>query len=62
MRKNIGTIDKTVRIVVGLTLIALALMGVGTPWTWLGVLPLATGLVGSCPVYTQLKVNTFPKD
>ncbi|HLW04665.1 MAG TPA: DUF2892 domain-containing protein [Azoarcus sp.] len=62
MQKNIGTIDKTVRIVVGLALIALAVMGVGTPWTWLGVLPLATGLVGSCPAYTLLKTDTLPKD
>ena len=62
MTKNIGSIDKTIRVVIGLTLIALAIMGVGAPWTWIGVLPLITGLMGTCPAYTLFGCNTFPKD
>jgi hypothetical protein len=62
MTKNVGSIDKTIRIVAGLALIALAIMEVGTPWTWIGVLPLITGLMGSCPAYSLFGVNTCPKD
>lgn len=62
MTKNVGSIDKTIRTVAGLALIALAIMDVGTPWTWIGVLPLITGLMGTCPAYSLLGVNTCPKD
>jgi hypothetical protein len=62
MTKNVGSIDKTIRLVVGLVLIALAIMGVATPWTWIGVLPIVTGLMGTCPAYTLFGVNTCPKD
>lgn len=60
MKANVGSIDKILRIVVGLVLIALAIMGMGTPWTWIGVVPLATGLLGRCPAYTLLGTNTCP--
>lgn len=60
MKTNVGSIDKILRIVAGLVLIALAIMGVGTPWTWIGIVPLATGLVGWCPAYTLLGMNTCP--
>ncbi len=62
MTKNVGSIDKTIRIVAGLVLIALAVMDTGTPWTWIGVLPLVTGLMGTCPAYTLFGINTCPKD
>ncbi|MDD3433457.1 MAG: DUF2892 domain-containing protein [Tepidiphilus sp.] len=58
MKQNVGGIDKIIRIAVGVVLIVLALMGIGTPWTWIGVLPLATGLIGWCPLYPLLGVNT----
>lgn len=58
MKSNVGSIDKVIRIVAGLVLIALAIMGIGAPWTWIGIVPLATGLMGSCPAYTLLGVNT----
>lgn len=58
MKPNVGGVDKIVRIVVGVLLIVLALMGIGTPWTWIGVLPLATGLFNWCPLYTLIGVNT----
>jgi hypothetical protein len=58
MKANIGSIDKVVRIVAGLVLIALALMGIGTPWTWIGVVPLVTGLAGRCPLYSVFGLST----
>lgn len=58
MKANVGSMDKILRIVAGLVLIALAIMGMGTPWTWIGVVPLATGLLGRCPAYTLLGMNT----
>ena len=60
MKANVGGIDKILRIVAGLVLIALAIMGKGTPWTWIGVVPLATGLFNFCPLYTVLGINTCP--
>lgn len=60
MTKNVGSIDKIIRIVAGLVLIALAILGIGTPWTWIGIVPLATGLMGWCPAYTLIGANTCP--
>ena len=60
MNANVGGIDKILRIVAGLALIAMAVMGVGAPWTWIGVVPLVTGLIGWCPAYTIFGLNTCP--
>jgi hypothetical protein len=60
MKANVGGIDKILRIVAGLVLIALAIAGIGSPWTWIGVVPLLTGLVGFCPVYPILGLSTCP--
>jgi len=60
MKANVGGIDKVLRIAAGLGLIGLAVAGVGTPWTWIGVIPLATGVVGFCPFYPILGLNTCP--
>lgn len=60
MKSNVGGIDKILRIVAGLVLIALAIMGIGAPWTYIGVVPLVTGLMGWCPAYTLLGMNTCP--
>jgi hypothetical protein len=60
MKANVGGIDKILRIAAGLGLIGLAIAGVGTPWSWIGVVPLATGVVGFCPVYPLLGLNTCP--
>jgi len=51
---NVGQIDKIIRIVVGLALIALVFVGPQTPWGWIGVILLVTGLVGFCPAYKLL--------
>jgi hypothetical protein len=58
MNANIGTADRAVRIVAGLALIALAFVGPQTPWGWVGLVPLATGLVRWCPAYTLFGLNT----
>jgi hypothetical protein len=60
MKANVGGIDRILRIVAGLALIAWALMG-GPMWAWIGVVPLATGLINFCPLYTLIGVNTSGK-
>ncbi|MHA3885478.1 YgaP family membrane protein [Stutzerimonas degradans] len=59
MQKNIGGIDKIARIVIGIALIAWAVLG-GPVWAWIGVLPLVTGLLGWCPAYSLLGIKTCP--
>ena len=58
MEKNVGGIDRGVRIVLGLVLIALSLGGQIGAWGWLGLVPLATGLTGWCPPYRLLGIST----
>lgn len=58
MTKNIGGIERIVRVVAGLVLVTLAATGQVGIWGWLGVLPLATGLIGWCPPYSLLGINT----
>jgi hypothetical protein len=60
MKTNVGGIDRILRIVAGLALIAWALMG-GPVWAWIGVVPLATALVGFCPVCPLLGISTNKK-
>ncbi|WP_058021323.1 YgaP family membrane protein [Pseudohongiella spirulinae] len=58
MTKNVGTVDKLLRIVLGVVLIALTLAGVIGVWGWIGIVPLATGLLNTCPLYSLLGVKT----
>ncbi len=60
MKTNVGTIDRSLRILAGLVLIALAATGTVGWWGWLGVIPLLTGLFRTCPAYSMLGVNTCP--
>lgn len=60
MKTNEGGLDRMLRIVAGLTLLGLMAAGTIGWWGWLGVVPLATGLIGWCPVYTLLGLNTCP--
>lgn len=63
MSKNVGTLDRAARIVLGLVLIALVFIGPQTPWGWIGVLPLLTGIVSFCPAYRLLGLRTCtPKE
>ena len=59
MKTNVGGIDKIIRILAGIALISWALMG-GPVWAWIGVVPLATGLLGWCPAYTLFGMNSCP--
>ncbi|MEG6508977.1 DUF2892 domain-containing protein [Methyloligella sp. 2.7D] len=58
MTKNVGPVDRGVRIVVGLILVALVFVGPQTPWGWIGLIPLITGLIGWCPAYGIFGINT----
>lgn len=60
LKMNVGGIDRILRIVAGIALIALTLMGVIGLWGWIGVVPLATGLLRTCPAYSLLGINTCP--
>ncbi len=65
MTRNVGTIDRALRIIVGLALLAFAMgwIGAGSGWNWLGwigVVPLLTALIGNCPAYSLLGVSTCP--
>jgi hypothetical protein len=59
MKLNVGGIDRIARIVAGLALVAWALMG-GPIWAWIGIVPLATGAVGFCPLYPIFGFTTCP--
>ncbi|MDD2747811.1 MAG: DUF2892 domain-containing protein [Acidithiobacillus ferrooxidans] len=52
--------DRLIRVIVGIVVIALVFVGPKTPWGWLGLVPLITGLVGWCPAYTLLGIRTCP--
>lgn len=60
LSKNVGTIDRTLRVLLGLALLSLTLFGPKTLWGLVGLVPLLTGLVGSCPLYSLLGLRTCP--
>jgi len=65
MITNVGTVDRALRIVAGLALLAFAMgwiaPGTGFNWVgWIGVVPIITALIGSCPAYSLLGVSTCP--
>jgi len=59
-KTNVGGIDRVLRIVAGLVLIGLTLMGTIGPWGWIGVVLLATGLLSTCPLYSIIGLSTCP--
>jgi len=60
MKANEGTIDRVLRVILGLALISIVFTGPQTAWGWIGVVPLVTGLVGMCPLYSILGISTCP--
>ena len=62
MTRNVGGIDKGLRVLAGLVLLALGWLSPLGWWGLIGLVPLATGLIGNCPVYSLLGVNTCPLD
>jgi hypothetical protein len=59
--KNVGSADRVFRILLGISLISLVFVGPQTPWGWIGVVPLLTGLFGTCPLYSMLGFSSCPK-
>ena len=60
MKANVGGIDRILRIVAGIVLLALTLMGTIGAWGWIGIVPLATGLFRTCPLYSILGFSSCP--
>jgi hypothetical protein len=58
---NEGGVDRAVRVILGIVLLSLTVVGPKTWWGLIGILPLATGLTGSCLLYTLLGIDTRPK-
>lgn len=57
---NVGGLDRTLRVIVGFALVIAAFLGVIGAWGWIGVVPLATGLFRTCPLYSLLGLSTCP--
>lgn len=55
---NEGSLDRVLRIVVGVALIAIVFVGPQTAWGWIGIVPLLTGILGYCPAYSLLGIST----
>ena len=60
MKANEGAIDRILRVIVGAGILSLAFIGPHTPWAFIGLVPLATGLIGFCPLYAVFGFNTCP--
>jgi hypothetical protein len=58
LARNEPTIDRALRVLLGLGLLAIAFVGPKTPLGYLGIVPLVTGLVGTCPLYSALGLST----
>jgi hypothetical protein len=58
--RNEHSIERVVRVVLGLALLLLVVVGPKTPWGLLGLVPLLTGVLGSCPAYTLFGISTCP--
>ena len=57
---NEHPVDRVLRVALGVALLAIAFVGPKTPWGYVGAVPLLTGLLGSCPLYTLLGLSTCP--
>lgn len=58
MKRNVGNAERIIRIIVGLVVVSLVFIGPQSAWGWLGLIPLATGLIGWCPPYSLFGINT----
>ncbi len=58
MKKNIGSTERVIRVLAGLGIVSMAIVGPHSPWAFLGIIPLATGLIGWCPPYALLGIST----
>ena len=60
-KTNVGSIDRTLRIVLGVVLISLVFIGPQTLWGWVGLVPLLTGFFSTCPLYSLIGVSSCDK-
>lgn len=58
--RNEHSIERVLRVIIGIVLLSLVFVGPKTLWGLIGIVPLATGLAGTCPLYTLLGINTCP--
>lgn len=58
--KNAGVIDRVLRVIIGLLVLSLVVVGPQSLWGLLGLVPLLTGLLGYCPLYQLLGLSTCP--
>ena len=58
--RNEHPIERVARVLVGVGVLSLVFVGPKTPWGWLGLVPIVTGLIGSCPLYTLFGLSTCP--
>lgn len=61
MKRNIGNIERVVRVAVGLIILSLVFVGPKSPWAFIGIVPILTGGTGWCPLYTFLGITTCKK-
>ena len=60
MFRNIGALDRAIRIVLGIVLLALVFVGPRTPWGYLGLIPVLTAVAGYCPLYGLFRISSCP--
>ena len=58
MNKNVGSVERVIRVIAGIAILSLAFVGPQSPWAYLGIIPLVTGLMGWCPAYALLGIST----
>lgn len=58
MTMNMGTVDRALRAIVGVVLLALVFVGPQTAWGWIGLIPLGTAVIGWCPLYAPFGIST----
>lgn len=62
MPKNVGSIDRVLRLVLGLVLLGMYFFGPQTTWGLLGIVPIFTAFISWCPVYVPIKISTLKKN
>ncbi len=58
MKQNVHNIERVGRVIVGIGLLSLVFVGPQTPWGWIGIVPIVTGIIGWCPPYAMLGIST----
>lgn len=58
MKQNVGTLDRVIRVILGLVLIGLSITGTIGWWGWIGIVPLLSGTVGFCALYSLMGIKT----